>query len=257
MRRQLSILLLVLALGGLAEAQEARDRNIMEALRHGWNFELRAGLSMGGTAPIPMPVEIRGVDKYNPKLNVHVEGQATKWLDPHWGVVMGLRMEQKGMVTTARVKNYRTELLLGEGTVVKGHWTGDVESNYASSSVVIPISVAYRVNSHGKLIAGLYGGYRFDGSFTGHVTDGHFRMGSPIGDRVDFPAGERATYDFTDQLSRFEAGMQVGGSWRAYRHFLVYAELRASFTPIFPDSFTALTTRLYPMYISTGFSYHF
>ena len=257
MRRLIYTALLLLATASLATAQEARDKNILAALRHGWNFELRAGLSMGGTAPIPMPREIRGVEKYNPKLNVHVEGQATKWFDPHWGLVMGLRMEQKGMVTGARVKNYHTSLLLGEGAEVSGNWTGYVESNYAAASIVLPISAAYKINDYGKVQAGLYAGYRFDGSFTGHVTDGHFRMGSPVGERVDFPADKQATYDFSGELSRFEAGMQVGGNWRAYRHFLVYGELRASFTPIFPGSFTALTTKLYPIYVSTGFSYLF
>lgn len=257
MRRLTATALLLLALPALTMAQEIRDRNILEALRHGWSFELRAGLSMGSAAPMPMPVEIRKVEKYNPKLNVHVEGQATKWLDQHWGVVMGLRMEQKGMVTNARVKNYHTSLLLDGGNEVAGNWTGSVESDYSSSSLVMPISVAYKVNPHGKVIAGLYAGYRFDGSFRGHVTDGHFRVGSPVGDKQLFPAGERAAYDFSDRLSRFEAGMQVGGSWRAYRHFLVYAELRASFTPIFPSDFTTLSTKLYPIYVSTGFSYHF
>lgn len=256
MKRLLASLLLLLILCPLAQAQSARDRNILEALRHGWVFELRAGLSLGGTVPVPMPAEIRHIEKYNPKLNVQVEGVATKWLDPHWGVTMGLRMEQKGMVTGARVKDYGTSILQ-EGVEVEGRWTGEVENNYSASSIVLPVSVAYKVNSYGKVLAGLYGGYRFDGSFTGHVTDGHFRVGSPIGDRIDFPAGERATYDFTDRLSRFEAGMQVGGSWRAYKHFLVYAEMRASFTPIFPGSFATLPTRLYPLYLSTGFSYLF
>ena len=88
MRRLISTALLLLATASLAIGQEARDKNILAALRHGWNFELRAGLSMGGTAPIPMLQEIRSVEKYNPKLNVHVEGQATKWFDPHWGLVM-------------------------------------------------------------------------------------------------------------------------------------------------------------------------
>ena len=140
MRRLIYTALLLLATASLAIGQEARDKSILAALRHGWNFELRAGLSMGGTAPIPMLQEIRSVEKYNPKLNVHVEGQATKWFDPHWGLVMGLRMEQKGMVTGARVKNYHTSLLLGEGAEVSGNWTGYVESNYAAASIVLPVS---------------------------------------------------------------------------------------------------------------------
>ena len=63
MRRLIYTTLLLLATASLAMGQEARDKNILAALRHGWNFELRAGLSMGGTAPIPMPREIRGVEK--------------------------------------------------------------------------------------------------------------------------------------------------------------------------------------------------
>lgn len=258
MRRRLTYTFLFLLLASTTLlAQEGRDKNILRALSHGWTFELRAGVALGGAAPYGLPVEIREIEGYNPKLNAQVEGLATKMLDPHWGVSMGLRLEQKGMKTQARVKNYHTSILLGEEGQMAGYFTGHVETDYDASSLVIPISAVYKVNDAGRIRAGFYAGYRFDGTFSGSVSDGYFRNGTPVGEKIIFAEDQKSTFDFSDELSRFEAGMQVGGSWHAYKHFLVYAELRASFTPIFPNSFSTIPMNLYPVYVSTGFSYLF
>lgn len=47
----------------------------------GWEWELNAGLNIGGAAPLGMPREVRKIHSYNPQFNATLEGKVTKW----WG----------------------------------------------------------------------------------------------------------------------------------------------------------------------------
>ena len=88
-------------------AQENQNRTLINAALHGWEYEIRAGVSIGGTSPLPLPVEIRSIDAYNPTLALMLEGNAIKWLGKtkKWGVITGVRLETKNMITKATVKN--------------------------------------------------------------------------------------------------------------------------------------------------------
>ena len=72
-------------------AQENQNRTLINAALHGWEYEIRAGVSIGGTSPLPLPVEIRSIDAYNPTLALMLEGNAIKWLGKtkKWGVITG------------------------------------------------------------------------------------------------------------------------------------------------------------------------
>ena len=49
-------------------AQTNRTKTLINAALHGWEYEVRAGFSIGGTSPIPLPAEIRSINSYNPSL---------------------------------------------------------------------------------------------------------------------------------------------------------------------------------------------
>ena len=54
------ILTLILALASLGlYAQTNRNKTIINAALHGWEYEIKAGVNLGGTAPLPFPEEIR------------------------------------------------------------------------------------------------------------------------------------------------------------------------------------------------------
>lgn len=81
-------LTLILALVSLGlYAQTNRNKTIINAALHGWEYEIKAGVNLGGTAPLPFPEEIRSIDGYNPTLSITIEGNMTKWLDSKkkWG----------------------------------------------------------------------------------------------------------------------------------------------------------------------------
>ena len=68
-------------------AQTNRTKTLINAALHGWEYEVRAGFSIGGTSPIPLPAEIRSINSYNPSLAISLEGNMTKWIEPtkKWG----------------------------------------------------------------------------------------------------------------------------------------------------------------------------
>ena len=110
-------------------AQENQNRTLINAALHGWEYEIRAGVSIGGTSPLPLPVEIRSIDAYNPTLALMLEGNAIKWLGK---LKMGSNNRGKtgnqNMITKATVKNYGMEIIGNDGNRLKGNWTGGVKT---------------------------------------------------------------------------------------------------------------------------------
>ena len=74
------------------------------------SYQARLGFHLGGTAPVGMPATIRSLDSYKIKDNMIVGIDAIKAFDRHWGMMVGLHYENKGMKTDARVKNYKMEM---------------------------------------------------------------------------------------------------------------------------------------------------
>ena len=79
---------------------------------------------------MPLPREIRAIDSYRPTLCVSIEGDNKKWFgeSKEWGMMIGLRLENKGMETKATVKNYSMEIIGSGGEKLKGNWTGGVQT---------------------------------------------------------------------------------------------------------------------------------
>ncbi|MDY6240818.1 MAG: PorT family protein, partial [Prevotella sp.] len=50
-----------------------RDQNLINMTSKGWEWELNAGLNVGGAAPLGMPRELRKIRKYNPGFNTSLE----------------------------------------------------------------------------------------------------------------------------------------------------------------------------------------
>lgn len=160
------------------------------------------------------------------------------------------------METDANVKNYGMEII-EQGNHVAGFWTGDVHTVYKSSFITLPIAVNYRLASRWKIHLGIFASYRMDGNFSGYVTEGYLREGSPIGEKVSFSNGQTASYDFSNHLRHWHWGTLIGGSWQAFKHFNINAELSYGINNIFKKDFKTITFNMYPIYMNIGFGYHF
>ena len=239
-------------------AQNDRNETLINAEKNGWEYEIRAGINIGGASPLPLPVEIRSINSYKPRFNGSLEGTVTRWLGDKkiWGVSTGIRLEVKGMHTGATVKNYSTEIV-DIDSKVSGYWTGYVNTKYSSSFLTVPVMANYRLDKRWKLRAGMFVSYRLDGDFSGYVTNGYLREGTPVGEKVEFKDGKQGTYDFSDNLRKLHTGAQIGASWQAFNHFNLNADLTWGINNIFKSSFKTVTFNMYPIYLNVGFGYKF
>lgn len=256
------ILYLVALLLGIAlrmQAQEDRNHSIIWSSLHGWEYELKAGINIGGTSPIPLPEEIRALTGYNPNLNFSLEGNVVKWLGKaqKWGVCLGLRVENKGMEATARTKNYSMEIIGDGGERMSGNWTGRVNTKFHGSFFTIPVLATYQLNKRVYLSAGPYCSFLLDGSFDGYVYDGYLRQGDPTGTKAEFVGDSTAPYDFSDDLRTFQWGVQAGVAWKAFKRLSVHADLSWGLNDIFQKDFKTITFAMYPIYLNVGFGYAF
>lgn len=261
MRRNiLSVCILAMSLVTLSTyAQQDRNHGIIASSLKGLEYEVKAGLSIGGTAPIPLPQEIRSINSYNPTVAIAVEGNVTKWFDKEqkWGMIVGLRLENKNMRTDASVKNYMMEITGEGGELMKGNWTGRVKTKVKNSYLTVPVLATYKLSSRCNLNLGPYVSYMIEGDFSGEVYDGYLREGDPTGNKVEFTDGKSAPYNFSKDLRNFQWGAQLGAEWRAFKHLNVYADLTWGLNDIFRKDFDTVTFAMYPIYLNVGFGYAF
>ena len=164
--------------------------SIMNPMPTNFAPDCKAGFSIGGTSPLPLPEEIRKIDSYAPGgLAISIEGNATKWFDTKWGMTVGVRLENKNMTTEATVKNYGMKIINTNGGELQGLWTGGVKTKVKNSYLTIPVVANYKVSKRWKVSAGPYVSYLIERNFSGHVYEGHLRTPDQTGSRVDFKIG--------------------------------------------------------------------
>ncbi|MEG1563871.1 MAG: porin family protein, partial [Bacteroides sp.] len=155
------------------------------------------------------------------------------------------------------VKNYSMEIIGTQGERVSGAWTGGVKTKVRNSYVTIPVLAAYKLSKRWNLKAGPYVSYLLEGEFSGNVYEGYLREGNPTGVKVEFKDDQTASYDFSNNLRKFQWGAQLGSEWKAFKHLNVYADLIWGLNNIFQKDFKTITFSMYPIYLNIGFGYAF
>ncbi len=235
-------------------AQEDRTPYLIKSTFRGLEYEVKAGFSIGGVSPIPLPAEIRKIESWNPTMLIAIEGNATKWFSKYWGAEIGIRLENKGMKTDARVKNYNMEMTASDGGFMKGAWTGYVHTKVRNSYLTFPVLATYKASPRWVLKGGVFLSYMAEGDFSGSAYDGYLRNGDPTGEKINVV---EATYDFSSDLRRFAWGAQVSGAWRALKHLNIYADLTWGLNDVFKKDFNVIEFNMYPIYLNLGFGYVF
>ena len=253
-----ALLLLVAGAANTLQAQEDRNRGIIQSALRGLEYEVKTGFNIGGATPLPLPREIRALTGYSPNVNLALEGDIIKWLgkEEKWGFIIGLRLETKGMEAEARTKNYSMEIIM-DGRRMAGNWTGMVKTKYRASYFTVPVLAAWKVSDRVRLSAGPYVSIKTSGDFSGYVFDGYLREGGPTGDKVECYNEIQPSYDFSDELRTFQWGVQAGVTWRAFKHLNVHADLQWGLNDIFQKDFDTITFAMYPIYLNVGFGYAF
>ncbi|MGL4584361.1 MAG: porin family protein [Flavobacterium sp.] len=243
----------------IISAQEVQSTKRFETFfTKNMSYQINANFSIGGASPLGLPEEIRSIDSYNPTLLLGLEANATKWLtdDHKWGVRMGLRFEEKGMKTDARVKNYLIEVKSNTGPS-RGYFTGDVYTNVKNTYLTIPISAVYSINQNWNVYGGLYFSALIDKNFTGNVSNGYLREKDPTGLKVEFNDGAEADYDYSDEVRKFQWGTQVGAEWKMNKHFKLFGDVTYGFNGVLNSDFDAISFSMHNIYLNLGFGYQF
>lgn len=216
----------------------------------------RIDYGLGGTAPVNMPESIRKLNNYKLRPNFGFGADVQKSFDRHWGVMVGLHLNLRGMETDADVKNYHMEMRRG-GEQLDGQFTGSVVTKASQWLLTIPVLATYDISPKVRVKAGPFIAFALNNDFSGYAYNGYLREGNPTGAKVEMGTeeGTRGEYDFSSDLRRFQWGVQAGVDWYAGKRWGVSADITWGLNGVFKSSFTTIEQTMYPIYGVIGLNY--
>ena len=220
------------------------------------NLKARAGYSIGGTAPLGIPATIRSLDAFRLTPSFMVGMDAMLPLGGNWGMMVGLHFENKAMDCEITTKNYYMEVVKGESHLA-GMYTGGVRQKVTEWMFTLPVMATFQVGRKVQLKAGPYVSLLLSKDFSGYVFDGYLRQNNPTGAKIvmGHEENERATYDFSDNMRNFQAGVAVGADWLVGKRVGVSADLSWGLTGVHKSDFKTIEQTLYPIYGTIGVFY--
>lgn len=233
-------------------AVEAKSEGLLEGI----TYYGRLGYNVGGTMPLGMPASIRSLNKYTLKATPAIEFDAYKPIDGKWGVMVGLRFENKGMKTDAEVKNYSMEMRQG-GETLSGRFTGNVVTDVDQWMLSVPVRATFDISRKVRLHLGPYVSYLLNNSFEGYAYDGYLRVGDPTGEKVEMGNDEasRGDYDFSDDMRKWQFGIMAGADWYFSNRIGAFANLSWGLTGAFKSDFKTIEQTMYPIFGTIGITY--
>ena len=219
-------------------------------------LKARVGYNVGGTIPIPFPETIRSVDSYSLTPSFMVGFDAMLPLTQQWGIMTGLRLENKGNKADVTTKAYFMEVVKGDQKMA-GLFTGHVEQEVKQWMLTVPVQATFTLSQKVMLKGGPYVSFLLSKGFNGIASNGYLRKDSPTGPKILMGdrEGEWATYDFDNDMRSVQFGVGIGVDWQVYKCLGVSADLNWGLTGIFPSDFKTVEQTLYPVYGTIGVFY--
>lgn len=219
-------------------------------------FELRAGYQIGGTVPFPLPAQMRAINGFHPKGNFSVQAIGNIPIGQRWEMAIAAKFERKGMTALANVKDYGMSIEDEDGGIIKGRWTGDVEMTADQWFLTMPITGSFYITEVGRIRFGFFFSFLTKGKFSGEVSNGYLREGDPTGAKIEVD-DKPQSFDFSDQMKRFQWGFTLGGEWRIHKRLMAFVDLDWGLKDIFVDEFETITFDMFPIYGTVGLGYAF
>lgn len=222
-------------------------------------YQAKAQLSLGGASPLGIPAQIRKIESFKPKNFLGIEVNATKWLtnDKKYGFRVGLKLEGRGMKTNAQVKNYFTQIEDDTGAQTTGFFTGKVVTQSNNTYLSLPILFVWNASEKWNIYGGIYFSAAVNKSFKGHIYDGVFREGTPIGEPATFEGTAIGIYDFSDDIRTFQFGEQIGFEYKFNENFSISLDGTFANTQVFKKDFDAISFKMFNIYGNLGIAYKF
>jgi len=198
--------------------------------------------------PLPMPNSINKVESYSPNLAPSIEAETLRWLSKKVGVSTGLRLENKGMKSTALVKEYSMNI-----ENYYGKFGGTVDTEMSLNYLGLPISAHYALMDNFLIHAGAYYAYLLNGKFKGSVSNGS--INNNVDGLVDIDHEE---YDFSKELKNYDAGLSIGLNFLPYNeHILLSFDFNYGLVSVFKDDFHGVTDDMQNVYGKFSIGYLF
>lgn len=218
--------------------------------------DARLGYNLGGTSPVGLPASVRELKSYEltPSFLFGLDAEMSKC--GRFGLLSGLRLENKGMNVDARVKNYHMRISQGQQQL-EGQFTGDVKTKVTQWMLTVPFQGVWHPAEAWRLRFGPYVSYVFSRSFSGYAHDGYLRVGDPTGAKVNIgsEAGQRGDYDFSNEMRRLQWGLSLGADWKFCNRLGAFVELNWGVSGIHRTRFKTIEQTLYPLYGTLGLNY--
>lgn len=223
------------------------------------DYQIKGQLSIGGASPMGIPAQIRKIESFKPAQFLGAEVNATKWFNDKqkFGIRIGAKFEGRGMKTQAQVKNYYTQIEDDSGAQTKGYFTGHVLTKMRNSYITMPVSFVWNATNRWNFYGGFYLSWITHRSFTGHIYDGTFREGTPIGEPTVFEGTAKGIYDFSDDLRTFQWGNQLGAEYKLNQHVSFSFDVSMANSQIFKKDFESISFRMYNIFGNIGIGYTF
>lgn len=218
------------------------------------DYEVGLGFNLGATTPMGLPAEVRKIDSYKPTVNLSIGAQAVYRLSPKWGIGAGLTFENKGMKTGIRVRNYHLTMNIQDGTEEgskTGYFTGKIKNTTRMSYLTVPVNAVFSPDDKWKLEFGPYFSYALDRVFTGKVSDGELHE-TPLHPAIGV---NKADYDYSDDMRRFDVGLGLGVSRSIYRNLSVKARLSWGLMSVLNPDTRKIDMNTYNVFLNIGLSY--
>ena len=219
-------------------------------------LKARVGYNIGGTSSLPLPETIRSIESYSLTPSLMVGFDAMFPITQKWGIMTGLRYENKGMEAAVTTKAYFMEVTKGDQQMA-GLFTGRVDQKVKQWMLTVPVQATLTLSQKVMLRGGPYVSFLLSKAFSGIASDGHLRKDTPTGAKILMGSqeGEWATYDFSDDMRNVQFGIGIGVDWQVYKGLGVSADLNWGLTGVFPGDFKTIEQTLYPIYGTIGVFY--
>lgn len=254
----------ILAVSATASAEDAWEKWGPTNQQTKAGALVRAGYTIGGTTPLPLPNEIRTLNSFSPKGGATVGVDVYKMLSRRWGFSAGWHFFYEGFSTSADVKNYKVSLTNKDGNNMSGYFTGTNDTETYLCGMTIPVLATFRMSPRWNVSFGPYLSTYFKTSFTGKVYDtkdgvGYIRESTPVGNKIYIDRTNSMSYPdtFSDSMRQWNCGVEVCFDWKALPHMNVFGKVDWGLSDIWESNFDAVSFSMYPIYATVGLAYRY
>lgn len=225
---------------------------MLSAQERNWNFELSAGMKVGGATPIGFPEEIREVKGFSlGGLPAFIKVNGEYKFNNRWGIRSGVVLEGKTMSAEARVKGYKTTFNDNEDPSqnVRGYYTGDITTNVDNIYLTIPVQMTFQLGNRWNMQLGPYISYALNRRFYGKAIEGYIRNEVPTGEKVGVTD---VAYDFHDSVRKIDVGASYGAKYKFAKHYHVLGQIDYGINNIMKTGFESISFGLHNVYFNLG-----